>query len=44
LARAAETISNFLKLANLSISSEEEYDMLPGWMRRELVKGLDRIC
>ncbi|PLW11608.1 hypothetical protein PCANC_20425 [Puccinia coronata f. sp. avenae] len=43
LARAAETISNFLKLANLSISSEEEYDMLPGWMRRELVKGLDRI-
>ncbi|KAI7935317.1 hypothetical protein MJO28_016188 [Puccinia striiformis f. sp. tritici] len=43
LARAAQTISSFLKLAKLSISTEGDYNILPGWMRRELVDGLDMI-
>jgi len=43
LARAAQTISNFLDLANLTISTEEQYNMLPSRMRGELVEALDMI-
>ncbi|KAA1116121.1 hypothetical protein PGT21_001672 [Puccinia graminis f. sp. tritici] len=43
LARAAQTISNFLKVAHLTISTEEDYNLLPDWMRRDLIGCLDMI-
>ncbi|OAV89229.1 hypothetical protein PTTG_12521 [Puccinia triticina 1-1 BBBD Race 1] len=43
LARAAQTISNFLKLAKLTVATEEDYDRLPGWMREDLIECLDMI-
>ncbi|KAA1107062.1 hypothetical protein PGT21_001056 [Puccinia graminis f. sp. tritici] len=43
LAKAAQTISNFLKVAHLTISTEEDYNLLPDWMKRDLIGCLDMI-
>lgn len=44
LAQAARTISSFLQVVNHSISTEEQYGVIPTWMKVELVECLDMIC
>lgn len=42
--QAARTISSFLQVVNHSISTEEQYGVIPTWMKVELVECLDMIC